>query len=58
MDEKKSTHNLLPADAIARLQRAAQTQNSPADPMARAKAVEKAHAWVRATYPHYFKTEE
>jgi hypothetical protein len=48
-------HRLLPADAIVRLQQAAQTENTPADPLARTKAIERATAWVRRTYPNLFK---
>lgn len=52
---EEKPHRLLPADAIARLQKAAETENTPADPMARTKAIEKATQWVRHKYPLYFK---
>lgn len=51
-------HNLLPADAVSRLMKASKTKNTPADPMAREKAIERAHQWVRETYPHLFRIDD
>lgn len=46
---------LLPPDAIARLQRAAQTPITAQDPLARLKAIEFATQWAKLKYPHFFK---
>lgn len=46
---------ILPPDAIARLQRAAQTPIPQNDPLARLKAIERAAQWTRLKYPRYFR---
>ena len=48
---------LLPMDARLELQRAAQTENTPADPLRRQKAIEKATQRIKARYPQFFKKE-
>lgn len=51
-------HNLLPPDAIAILQKAAQTPTPAHDPFARVKAIDKACERIKRMYPNHFKTEE
>jgi hypothetical protein len=48
-------HNVLPPEVIKKLQAAARTQNTKADPMARTKAIDSVLAWARRQYPEYFK---
>jgi hypothetical protein len=44
----------LPQEAINLLKRAAQTPITPADPLARVKAIEKATQRIKTLYPNYF----
>lgn len=48
---------LLPADAVAELQRAAQTPITATDPLARVKAIEQATKRVKANHPQFFKEQ-
>ncbi|WP_369952292.1 hypothetical protein [Ralstonia syzygii] len=48
-------HQVLPAAAIAQLQRAAQTPITRGDPLARAVAIEQAVQRIKREYPDYFK---
>ncbi|MHA6905454.1 hypothetical protein JK151_08990 [Ralstonia syzygii subsp. celebesensis] len=48
-------HQVLPAAAIAQLQRAAQTPINRGDPLARAVAIEQAIQRIKREYPDYFK---
>jgi hypothetical protein len=48
-------HKALPAEVQKRLQQAAQTKNTAADPMARSKAIDAVYAWAKRQYPEYFK---
>jgi len=48
---------ILPAEAVALLQRAAQTPVTPRDPLARVKAIEQANQRIRNLFPHLFQTE-
>lgn len=48
-------HQVLPAAAIALLQRAAQTPITADDPLARVKAIEQATKRVRQQYPSFFQ---
>lgn len=54
-DQYVPPHHVLPAAAIATLQRAARTENTAADPLARQKAIEKATQRVKEQFPEYFK---
>lgn len=49
--------SLLPAEAVAQLQRAAQTPITAADPLARVKAIEQATQRVRSQFPQFFQSE-
>ena len=49
------TSQLLPPDAVAALQKAANTEPSAADPLRRQKAIDKATQRVKAKYPQFFK---
>jgi len=46
---------VLPLEAALSLQRAAQIQNSSVDPLARAKAIDRAICAARLKYPHLFR---
>lgn len=46
----------LPPDAARRLKEAA-TNNPSLDPMERLRAINEADAWVKATYPQYFRKD-
>ncbi|CAB5162337.1 hypothetical protein UFOVP151_20 [uncultured Caudovirales phage] len=46
--------NILPAEAIAQLQRAALTPITTNDPLARVKAIEQAVKRVKRNHPQYF----
>jgi len=48
---------VLPLAAARALQRAAQTPNTPDDPQARAKAIDKATARIKREYPQHFKED-
>jgi hypothetical protein len=50
-------HRVLPAAAIALLQRAAQTPITADEPLARVKAIEKATKRVKQQYPEFFKKD-
>ena len=54
---QKKYHGALPLEAQRILMRAAQTPVTATDPMARAKAIEKATQRVKAQYPEYFQME-
>lgn len=55
---KPSTpHQVLPAAAIALLQRAAKTPITAEDPLARVKAIEQATKRVKRDYPHLFQEQ-
>lgn len=58
LQAKPPPHSLLPPDAIALLQKAAQTPNTASDPLARVKAVQQATQRVKAQYPHLFIQEQ
>lgn len=49
---------LLPPDAVARLQKAAKTRPTPGDPLARVKALEQAHRAIKSQYPNYFRKDD
>ncbi len=49
---------LLPADAVAILQRAARTEIPSGQPLARKKALAGALRRVKAMYPQFFKPEK
>lgn len=53
-----TTHAVLPADAIALLQRAARTPIPVSDPLARVRAIEQATKRVQQQYPAYFQKEQ
>lgn len=46
---------ILPADAIAQLQRAALTPITEDDPLARVKAIEQATRRIKMQHPQFFK---
>ena len=46
---------LLPPDAVQLLQQAAKTPIPWRDPLARAKAIDKAVAQIKRQYPQFFK---
>ena len=48
-------HQVLPAAAIALLQRAAKTPITADDPLARVKAIEQATKRVKQQYPSFFQ---
>lgn len=52
-DKEPST--ILPADAIAQLQRAALTPVTEDDPLARVKAIEQITRRIKTQHPHLFK---
>jgi len=58
LQAKPPPHNLLPPDAIAQLQKAAQTPNTASDPLARVKAIQQATERVKAQYPTHFTQEK
>lgn len=49
---------VLPPAARVKLQQAAQTPITRADPLARVKAIEKAIERVKREYPQFFQTKE
>lgn len=55
MTKEAPVHTLLPPAAIAALQKAARTKIPINDPLARAKAVEKATQQVKQNHPELFK---
>jgi hypothetical protein len=50
-------HQLLPSDAIAALQKAAQAAPSADRPDARQRAIEKTTERIKQQYPQLFKNE-
>lgn len=50
-------HQVLPAEAVAQLQRAAKTPITADDPLARVKAIEQATKRIKRDYPHLFQQE-
>lgn len=46
---------LLPFEVREKLARAARVPNTPSDPLARQKAIERVTAWAKACYPRCFK---
>ncbi len=55
---KPTTNHILPAAAIALLQRAAQTPITADDPLARVIAIEQATKRVKRDYPQFFTQEQ
>lgn len=55
MSETGPIHRVLPAAAIAQLQRAAQTPITRRDPLARAVAIEQAIQRIKREHPEFFK---
>jgi hypothetical protein len=49
---------VLPADAVAQLQRAALTPITAADPLARVKAIEQTTRRIKVQHPQFFKVEK
>lgn len=47
----------LPQEAIDLLKKAAQTPITPADPLARVKAIEKANQRIKSLFPNLFKKD-
>lgn len=47
----------LPPGAVELLKRAAQTPITPTDPLARVKAIEKAHQRIKSQFPNLFKKD-
>lgn len=47
--------SILPADAIAQLQRAALTPVTAADPLARVKAIEQTTRRIKMQHPQFFQ---
>lgn len=58
MKHDQPPHQVYPVAAQALLQRAAQTPITPADPLARVKAIERATQQVKSQFPHLFKKDE
>jgi hypothetical protein len=52
---KNDPSRLLPASAVAMLQRATKTPITARDPLARVKAIEQAHRRIKLQFPQYFK---
>ena len=50
-------HRLLPSDAIAALQKAAQAEPSVGRPDARQRAIEKTTERIKQQYPQFFRIE-
>lgn len=48
-------HGGLPIDAQVELMRAQRTPNTPADPLARVKAIDQATQRIKQRYPSFFK---
>lgn len=57
MQKKPETQvsTLLPLEVREKLARAARVPITPADPLARQKAIERVTAWAKACYPRCFK---
>lgn len=51
----KEPSQLLPADAVAQLQRAALTPITEDDPLARVKAIEQTTRRIKMQHPQFFK---
>lgn len=58
MTQEITTPTALPADAVALLQRAAQTPITADDPLARVKAIEQATKRIKRDYPNHFVEPE
>lgn len=58
LQAKPPPHSLLPPDAIAQLQKAAQTPNTASDPLARVKAIQQATERIKTQYPTHFIQEK
>lgn len=54
---KDEPSRLLPAAAVAMLQRAHQTPITADDPLARVKAIEQATRRIKLQFPQYFKEQ-
>lgn len=57
MTTNELTHALLPAEAIARLQRAARVEPSAAHPDKRMRAIDRVAAELRIELPSLFRDE-
>jgi hypothetical protein len=53
----KPPHNMLPIEAIVALIRAADTDVTNADRLARVRAIEETTARLRKEYPNHFRQE-
>jgi hypothetical protein len=53
-----SVRQILPPDIVQALKRAANTTNTAADPMARARAIEAVLQRARLLHPEFFRTED
>lgn len=49
---------ILPPGVSAALKRAAQTPVTPADPLARQRAIEEVNRQARLRYPQFFREDE
>ena len=49
---------VLPREVALQLQQAAATENSPVDPLARQKAIEKVTRRIKQQYPKFFRSEK
>lgn len=58
MTTNRPLHGVLPPEAAAALQRAATTENTPADPLRRQKAIEKTTQRIKQQYPQFFQIKE
>lgn len=50
-------HKVLPPEVQRKLQAAARTPNTAADPMARTKAIDAVIAWAKRQYPEFFQKD-
>ncbi|MDD3884544.1 MAG: hypothetical protein PHW66_06365 [Gallionella sp.] len=55
---QKPFHAALPIEAQQMLRRACQVQNTPDDPMAKIKAIDRANSKIRTMFPRLFKWDE
>lgn len=58
MSEEIQTPTALPAEAVALLQRAANTPITADDPLARVKAIEQVTKRIKRDYPNHFVEQE
>ncbi|WP_334157894.1 hypothetical protein [Oryzomicrobium sp.] len=56
--KNEAPHRVLPHQAVTALQLAAATENTPADPLRRQKAIEKTTQRIKQQYPQFFKIKE